>query len=374
MVMAGTAYNNEQTRHPQLYKFNGNEVLDNENLPNGLNLMNFNARLYNPALGVFLAVDPQGQFSNPYLAFGNNPTSFIDPNGEFAFVPFLIAAAIGAGIGGVGYVASVAFSEGGFKNWDFGNFLQSIAIGAISGAAGYGVGGAFGAVGSQGVIGELGRAAFHGVSNQIIGAGFGIDQNFASFASGALGSLSGSALHKAGPFAQIGGSALSGGVGAEISGGDFWRGAATGATVASLNHLAHLGQDKPKHPGKLNLKDVSDRKIARHLVKGIRYHTKTNTDIDLIELFDCLENTCHYRSGTHISGRTEIILNDQKLNINFELPFHGPKSGLRSFDPFGYRTHYSGDGLWNLSYGHFGISLTIHQNHEQLLRNYLGIN
>ena len=32
--------------------------------------------------------------------------------------------------------------------------------------------------------------------------------------------------------------ALSGGVGAELSGGDFWRGAGTGATISLLNHLA----------------------------------------------------------------------------------------------------------------------------------------
>ncbi len=34
-------------------------------------------------------------------------------------------------------------------------------------------------------------------------------------------------------------SALSGGIGAELSGGDFWRGAGQGASVALLNHYAH---------------------------------------------------------------------------------------------------------------------------------------
>lgn len=53
------------------------------------------------------------------------------------------------------------------------------------------------------------------------------------------GSLTGSALHKAGSLAQIGGSSLSGGIGAELSGGDFWRGAATGATVGAVNHTLH---------------------------------------------------------------------------------------------------------------------------------------
>ena len=35
----------------------------------------------------------------------------------------------------------------------------------------------------------------------------------------------------------VGSSALSGGVGAELTGGDFWRGAATGAIVGAFNHL-----------------------------------------------------------------------------------------------------------------------------------------
>lgn len=38
---------------------------------------------------------------------------------------------------------------------------------------------------------------------------------------------------------------LSGGIGAELSGGDFWRGAGQGATVALLNHYAHQ-EDKNK--------------------------------------------------------------------------------------------------------------------------------
>ncbi len=47
-VMAGTAYTDEG-RQAQLYKLNGNEVLEGEGIPTTLNLMNFNARLYNPA-------------------------------------------------------------------------------------------------------------------------------------------------------------------------------------------------------------------------------------------------------------------------------------------------------------------------------------
>ncbi len=106
--MAGTAYNDE-SRQAQLYKFNGNEVLEGNGLPTTLNLMNFNARLYNPALGVFLAVDPYAaSFAgmSPYMGFANNPIVMVDPDGEFVFTilaaifaPPLLPWAIGADIG-----------------------------------------------------------------------------------------------------------------------------------------------------------------------------------------------------------------------------------------------------------------------------------
>lgn len=66
------------------------------------------------------------------------------------------------------------------------------------------------------------------------------------FVSGGLGSLGGSAFTAfGGNFAQsalgqTSFSALAGGIGSELSGGDFWRGAATGATVGLLNHAAHI--------------------------------------------------------------------------------------------------------------------------------------
>lgn len=43
--------------------------------------------------------------------------------------------------------------------------------------------------------------------------------------------------------------ALSGGVGAELSGGNFWQGAVTGGIVAGLNHEMHkMGGEDPRKP------------------------------------------------------------------------------------------------------------------------------
>ena len=43
--------------------------------------------------------------------------------------------------------------------------------------------------------------------------------------------------------------ALSGGIGAEFSGGNFWQGAVTGGIVAGLNHAMHkMGGEDPRKP------------------------------------------------------------------------------------------------------------------------------
>jgi RHS repeat-associated protein len=220
---------------PNRFLYQGKEWMDEDDA--ALSMYDFHARMYDPALGRFMGMDPQGQFVSPYMGMGNNPVIGIDPDGEFVFAPLLVAAAIGAGIGAAGYTASVGFSEGGFSNWNWGGLGRSMAIGAVSGVATAGIGSAF--VGSAGIGGEIGRAMAHGMANSTIGAAFGENPTLASYATGAIGSLSGSVLKGATPLAQIGGSALTSGITSEINGGDFWKGAATGATITSLNHLGH---------------------------------------------------------------------------------------------------------------------------------------
>ncbi|MCH7401824.1 hypothetical protein ACFOUP_16280 [Belliella kenyensis] len=75
---------------------------------------------------------------------GNNPVMMEDPDGEVAI---LIAAAVGALISSVSYTANVAFSKGGFENWNWGQLGKSAAIGAVSGVLSAGIGSAFGGVG-----------------------------------------------------------------------------------------------------------------------------------------------------------------------------------------------------------------------------------
>ncbi|MGB3852103.1 MAG: DUF6443 domain-containing protein [Tunicatimonas sp.] len=226
------------------YRYQGKEL----QAELGLDLYDFHARQYDPLLGRFLSYDPAGQFASGFVGMGNNPITGVDPDGEFVFsaiLPgvgvFIDAALWGAVIGGAGYTASAGLSDGGFQNWDSGQFWKSVGIGAISGVATAGVGSALGPVGSGGIAGEVGRAYAHGFAQGTISEFSGGDF-ITGFASGGLGSLGGSAFmmyggkaanSTAGLYAFSG---LAGGAGSAATGGNFWEGAALGVMNAGLNH------------------------------------------------------------------------------------------------------------------------------------------
>jgi len=50
----------------------------------GIELYQFEARMYDPVLGRWHAPDPLSQFHSPYLANHNNPANFTDPDGRFS--------------------------------------------------------------------------------------------------------------------------------------------------------------------------------------------------------------------------------------------------------------------------------------------------
>ncbi len=65
---------------------------------NGLYYMG--VRYYDPEVGRFINKDPIGYFGglNLFTYVGNNPANFIDPNGEFAFMPVIVVILKGAAI------------------------------------------------------------------------------------------------------------------------------------------------------------------------------------------------------------------------------------------------------------------------------------
>ena len=75
---------------------------------------------------------------------GNVPVMGVDPDGNIAFLAIgavmLKGALIGAGINAAAYTASVAFSNDGFSNWNWGQFGNAVGMGALSGAATAGIG------------------------------------------------------------------------------------------------------------------------------------------------------------------------------------------------------------------------------------------
>ena len=75
------------------YGFNGKEN-DNETVGTGEGTQDFGARIYNPALGRFLSIDPksgQNPGLSPYCFAANNPIMFIDVKGENPGLPVLFA-------------------------------------------------------------------------------------------------------------------------------------------------------------------------------------------------------------------------------------------------------------------------------------------
>ena len=85
MSRAGTSGDSSSSRHDSSGFHGGMGEL---HLPysTGLEMYDFHARFYDPQLGRWFAPDPAEQFSNPYLAMGNNPVMYVDPDGEFVVV------------------------------------------------------------------------------------------------------------------------------------------------------------------------------------------------------------------------------------------------------------------------------------------------
>lgn len=210
-------------------------------------LVNMNARLYDPALGRFLSPDPYVQMPdftqnfNRYSYALNNPLVYVDPDGEFVWlVPALFAIGkavlVGAGIGATAYTAGVALSDGGFQNWNWGDFGKSVGLGAASGAVSFGIGSAAAAIGGFGgsAVQLAGHAAWGGVNSTLNGGDF-----WSGALAGAASNVVGLATANFGAVGQIAASSVFGGISAELSGDDFWRGAAIGGIVAGANHLMH---------------------------------------------------------------------------------------------------------------------------------------
>ncbi|MEO1099736.1 MAG: RHS repeat-associated core domain-containing protein, partial [Bacteroidota bacterium] len=220
------------------YLYQGKEEME------GTDWYDFHARSYHAGLGRFMSVDPKYNGPSPYVGMNNNPISTIDPDGEEP-ITIITAIAIGAAVSAASYTASVALSDGGFNNWDWGQFGKQVAIGAVSGAVTAGIGTAFQTTyGAQLSFGQqVLKSALHAHVQGSIAEFTGGDY-LTSAASGFAGGVVGGQAARLGNIGAIGSSMLLGGTIAELQQeGEFWRGAAVAGIVAGANDVAHrLGE------------------------------------------------------------------------------------------------------------------------------------
>ena len=124
--------------------------------------------------------------------------------------------------------------------------------------------------------------------------------------------------------------ALSGGIGAELSGGNFWQGAVTGGIVAGLNHSLH----------KMNSTD---------LINGQEQNQQKDPwDLDGNGELNLHEANNWYRNG---NGK-DIILDASKIDLNFV-----DTSGWRKGDIKGIQTLFrsrNGTVLGNITVKYHG--------------------
>jgi len=123
------------TNNVQPYKYNGKEF-DNKN---GLNWYDYGARHYDAALGRFISVDPMAEKLyawSPYVYCLNNPTVYVDKNGEFPFLPNLIGAVLGGAVeyGGqiVGNIMTKGFIPSAFTEIDVADLAVAMSEGFVT--------------------------------------------------------------------------------------------------------------------------------------------------------------------------------------------------------------------------------------------------
>ena len=153
----------DATQRKYKYRYSGKELQTAEwgQDGHGIELYDFGSRYYQATTGRWHVPDPAEQFHNPYLAMGNNPVVYVDPDGEFAITSLLVGMAYGALIGAGTSAAIYSVTAGISGSWNWSDFGETAAIGAIGGA----LGGGLGYVGSQ--IGTFGQSLGYNVLSNV---------------------------------------------------------------------------------------------------------------------------------------------------------------------------------------------------------------
>jgi len=257
-------------------------------------IIHMNGRIYDPMLKQFLSPDnfiqdpENSQSYNRYGYAWNNPLLYTDPSGEIFQIGIGLAIGIGAAIGALSYTIQAIFVTGTF---DFSGFTKSVFMGALSGAVSFGIGELASAIlpnllnttklaidmkvwVGKTIAFQAMSATMHAVSQGVI-AGISGGKFLQGAASALISSAVAGAVQGAGNIAGLKDSGfrtilfgtVSGGISAELTGGNFWQGAAIGLAVSGLNHVAH----KAFGPG-----DPPKRKVINNTKEALNHFYNGN--------------------------------------------------------------------------------------------------
>ena len=219
-------------------------AVDNRSYFSGTRLFYFGSRYYDPELGIWLSVDPAGQFANAY-GYASNPVLMVDPDGNYFIIDDIIATVVGAIVGGV--------TAGLSGN----NVWAGIGIGAAIGESSLYTAGATSAALGGGLAGAAVGGAVGGVMSSALNTGLltgssGIGTGWGNISGrqigiaalcGGLGAGVGYGVGH-GILGAMAGGFSSGAVGTALNGGDFgdvMLGGLSGAGTAAAGYLAYMG-------------------------------------------------------------------------------------------------------------------------------------
>jgi len=229
-----------------------------------VNLYDFHARMYDPATGRFLAIDPQGQFASPFNGMGNNPMMMVDPDGELAW--FVVPAIVGVITGAINAASRY---EDGDSFWDV---AGSFGVGFVAGAAAS-LGAAAVAPAATAALGTgaLGGAAIGAVGGAISGFALGAGNTWLD--GGSFQEGFGNGMIGAGTGALIGGitGGMFQGTSAVLKGRNFWTGAVRPTPVGPT--VVRKGASPLK-----TSQSASDRTLAKVDIKSSSNQVVQNAD------------------------------------------------------------------------------------------------
>jgi RHS repeat-associated protein len=295
----------------------------------------YGSRYYDPVLARFISPDTMvpsfsaPQSLNRYSYAYNNPLTYVDPDGHFGI---LAVMAISATVN-----ATNTYAQGG----SFRDIMRSATQGAVNGAIGYTTGGSV----SGGMIsGGLNAAMNKGniVQGMVTG---GISAGVSGF----TGGIQNPALRT---FAQIGTSALLGGVTAEMSGGEFRDGFSSGAFTSTMTlalTMACSNNKISKNPDAKAEKSLTvDRKNIfkqKEILVAWDYAREYGTTGDgLTENIRTIENTTD-RVFNDVANRDAMVTYTTNGTHGTNIHYEGNAVDLRTRDLTSPQAEHAVEGL-----------------------------